>query len=299
MELVRSPSRSRPLSTLQRGLRLLEIVAQERGQMTAKQLARRLDITLGTCYHLLRTLQEDGYLVRLSGGRYELNGRVAYLQDTLRSRLAPDLQMLLALRGLQERVNATTCVCGWYGNEIVLRWYLEPVRALHARSLKIGYVDNPHARASTRAMLAFLSESQIRDYFRRRPLPMLTAHTVTDVDALLIALEDVARQGFCVDQEELARGVCCVGAAYFDARGFPIGSYGVSVPRARYLEAHDELVDAVVVAAEETSRVFGYQGVYPPPSPILGSQPAAPDVLSLPHSGDLPSDEGVPHGRIG
>src|SRR5579885_1168557 len=123
------PSTARPLSTLQRGLRVLEAVAQEPGNVTAKQLSKQLGIRQGACYHLLRTLQEEGYVVRLPGGKYDLNGRVAYLQDSFRSRLTPDLRVLTTLRDLHEQVDETACVCGWYRERIVLQWYLEPKRA--------------------------------------------------------------------------------------------------------------------------------------------------------------------------
>jgi DNA-binding IclR family transcriptional regulator len=237
--------------------------------VTAKQLSLQLGIRLGTCYHLLRTLQEEGYIVRLPGGKFDLNGRVAYLQDSLRSRLTPDLHVLEILRGLHERVNETTCVCGWYREQIVVQWYLEPVRALHARSLEIGYGNDPHARASPRAMLAFLPPAHVRAYFAGRALRPLTPSTITRVDDLLENLADIARQGYCIDREEFARGLCCIGASYFDERAFPLGSYGISVPLHRFDEASEELVAEVVRAARETSVRYGYTGPFPPSSPLL------------------------------
>lgn len=263
------PVARRALSTLQRGLRVLEAVAAEHGQITAKQLSSRLGIRQGTCYYLLRTLQEEGYVVRLPGGHYDLNGRVAFLQDSLRSRLTPDLRILSILRELHEKVNETTCICGWYREEIVLQWYLEPKRALHARSLEIGYVQHAHARASTKAMLAFLPDIQVRAYFASRSMPRLTPHTITDIEDLRSNLASAARLGYAVDREELARGVCCIGAPYFDERAFPVGAFGLSVPTARFEENYEQLVAAILAAAQATSLKLGYTGIFPPPSPLL------------------------------
>lgn len=266
---LEKPAPRRSLSTLQRGLRVLEAVAAEHGQITAKQLSSRLGIRQGSCYHLLRTLQEEGYVVRLPGGQYDLNGRVAFLQDSLRSRLTPDLRVLSILRDLHEQVNETTCVCGWYRDEIVLQWYLEPKRALHARSLEVGYVQHAHARASTKAMLSFLPEARVRAYFASRSLPKLTSHTITDIDNLVSSLAATARLGYALDREELARGVCCIGAPYFDEHGFPVGAYGLSVPTARFEENFEQLVASIVAAARTTSAKLGYVGIYPPSSPLL------------------------------
>jgi DNA-binding IclR family transcriptional regulator len=272
----RAPS-ARPLSTLQRGLKILEALAKQPGELTAKQLSKELDVRQGTCYHLLRTLQEGGYVVRLPDGRYDLNGRVAFLQDSIRSRLTPDLAVLTSLRDLHEQVNETACVCGWYREQMVVQSYLEPKRALHARSLEIGYGDNAHARASTRAILAFMPEQFVRAYLTSRSRPKLTPNTITDMDAIVDELKIGARRGFSEDREELARGVCCLGAGYFDENAFPVGSFGISVPLDRFEESHEELVGAVVSAARNASSKLGYSGHFPPAAPMLSpgsSEPA-------------------------
>ena len=67
----RHPS-GRPLLTLQRGLKVLEAVAEHPGKITAKELSANLGIRPGVCYHLLRTLEEGGYVVRLQFPAYPL-----------------------------------------------------------------------------------------------------------------------------------------------------------------------------------------------------------------------------------
>ena len=57
------------LSTVQHALRVLELVTARDG-MTPKQLAAELDLKLGTVYHLVNTLLDDGYLARTTGGRF-------------------------------------------------------------------------------------------------------------------------------------------------------------------------------------------------------------------------------------
>lgn len=250
--------------TLQRGLQVLEAVAQDPGKVTAKQLTERLGIHQGVCYHLLRTLEEGGYVIRLPKGRYDLNGRVAFLQDSFKRRLTPDLHLLNILRDLHEEIEETVCICGWHRQEIVVQSYLEPKRALHARSLEIGYADNSHARSSTRAILAFLPEDQIRAYFVCHSRPKLTPNTITDIDGLVCELGAVAQHGYSLDQEELSRGVCCIGAPFFDERAFPVGSFGVAVPVDRFHENREQLIDAVVRAARTASERLSYRGHFPP-----------------------------------
>ncbi|HEY2192547.1 MAG TPA: helix-turn-helix domain-containing protein [Actinomycetospora sp.] len=57
------------LGSVHRALRVLEVVADAGDGITAKAVARRLDYNLSTTYHLLSSLVEDGYLVRLEPAR--------------------------------------------------------------------------------------------------------------------------------------------------------------------------------------------------------------------------------------
>jgi IclR family transcriptional regulator, acetate operon repressor len=64
------------IQSVQRALRLLEVVAQHEGRAHAKELSRAAGLTLPTTYHLLRTLTHEGYLRRLDEGTYVLGDRL-------------------------------------------------------------------------------------------------------------------------------------------------------------------------------------------------------------------------------
>src|SRR4051794_41356215 len=64
------------IQSVQRALRLLEMVAEFDGRAQAKELARAAGISLPTTYHLLRTVTHEGYLQRLDDGGYVLGHRL-------------------------------------------------------------------------------------------------------------------------------------------------------------------------------------------------------------------------------
>jgi IclR family acetate operon transcriptional repressor len=266
------PRASKPnsgtLLTLQRGLRLLEAIAEDNGSATAKSLSYRLGLKKGTCYHLLRTLEEEGYIVRLAGGRFTLGGRIAVLQDSVRSALAPLPRFVDLLVKLHEQLEETVYISGWCEGDIVLQRYIEGSKSVHVGSLEIGYRENMHARASGKAILAFLPVGRLRAYFATRGLPPRTPSTITDLGSLVEHLETVARHGVAVDIEEFSQDVCCVAASFFDRKAFPLGSYAASVPAMRFEARRTELISAVRQAAVEASRYLGYSGSYPPNSPL-------------------------------
>lgn len=257
------------LLSLRRGLRVLEAIATSGGTATAKWLSQETGIKIGTCYHILRTLEEEGYIVRLPGSRFGLGSRVAFLHDNFRAHLAPPPELLDILSQLHAELGETTYISGWYGDNIVLQRYLEGVNAVHVRSLEIGYAGFAHARASGKAILAFLPEGRLRAYLAAHPPTRRTANTITDVDQLITHLKQVAVQGYAVDMEEFADGVCCVSAAIFDRGGFPVGAYTVSLPCNRFGDKAEALIGAVKRAAIQASLALGFLDTYPPPSPLL------------------------------
>lgn len=264
---VEAPERVGLLTTLQRGLRILEAVARHGGDATAKSLSAETGIRRGTCYHLLRTLQHEGYVSRLPGGHYVLGPRVAFLQDGLRRRFSATPEIKRVLRELRDRVNETSYIAAWQGDAIVLQDVLEGNHAVGIRDLTPGYRDNPHARASCQAILAALPRERARSFLASHAMPALTPNTLTTMDAVLERLDETAERGYALDREEFAEEVCCVSAAFYDASGFPVGSLTVSAPTSRFERKLDELVAAVTAAAEQASRLFGFSGKFPPPRP--------------------------------
>src|SRR4051794_14020381 len=64
------------IQSVQRALRLLELVAEHEGRARAKEIARAAGLPLATTYHLLRTCTHEGWLQRLDDGSYVLGHRI-------------------------------------------------------------------------------------------------------------------------------------------------------------------------------------------------------------------------------
>lgn len=268
VEEVEAKSTTGVLLSLKRGLRMLEVIATSHGSATAKWLSKETRIKIGTCYHILRTLEDEGYVVRLPGGRFGLGSRVAFLHDNFRAHLAPQPELLESLSRLHEETGETSYISGWYGDNIVLQRYIDGTHAVHVRSLEIGYAGFAHARASGKAILAFLPEDRIRSYLSVHRMPRRTNNTIIDADRFVDHLRIVAHQGYAVDLEEFADGVSCVSATIFDRTEFPVGAYTISMPSGRYNERLNQVTSAVKKAAIQASVSLGFMSSYPPPSPL-------------------------------
>ncbi|MEQ4725335.1 IclR family transcriptional regulator [Nonomuraea sp. B19D2] len=223
------------LHTLERGLLVLEAVAAAEGAATAKVLSRQLGLKLGTCYHLLRTLVATGYLVRLPGGCYDAGPRAASLSRHLQQRAGPSPELAVILTRLHNKTQEASYLSGWRHGTLTMQHYLSGLHAVSVGGLDVGYTGHMHARASCKAVLAFLPEEQVAAMFEGVELAPLTPRTITDYDAFVAELAQIRRQGYALDREEFSEGVSCVAAPFFDGSGSPVGAFTVSVPMTRFL----------------------------------------------------------------
>ncbi|SES30431.1 transcriptional regulator, IclR family [Lentzea xinjiangensis] len=241
--------RTTVLHTLERGLQVLEAVAAADGTATAKVLGRQLDIKIGTCYHLLRTLVASGHLVRLPGGYYDVGPKAASLSRHLQRRSGPSPELAVILTRLHNKTRETSYISGWNHGALTLQHYLSGLHTLSVGNLDVGYTGHMHARASCKAVLAFLPEEQVAAMFAGVPLEAVTTHTITDFDTLTVDLATSRRRGYALDLEEFSDGVCCVSAPFFGENGMPAGAFTVSVPQSRFTERRSWLISEVREAA--------------------------------------------------
>ena len=55
----------------------------------------------------------------------------------------------------------------------------------------------------------------------------------------------VAQQGYAIDREEFAAGVCCIAAPILLVDGKAFKALSVSVPTQRFIENEEQLISAV------------------------------------------------------
>lgn len=233
------------LTTLVRGLSVLEVVASSNGTATAKAISRSLGLKSSTCYHLLRTLRARRYVVRTPEGYWDIGPQAGSLSHRVQSRSGPQPELASVLTRLHNRTAETVYITGWFHNQIVIQQFLDGGQALRVHTLDVGYGENLHARASCHAVLAFLPPEQVEVMFSGISMAQLTSNTVTSYEQLIETLVRVRQQGYALDLEAFAEGVCCVSAPFFDQRNLPAGSLTVSIPKNRFDARADFLIGAV------------------------------------------------------
>jgi IclR family acetate operon transcriptional repressor len=195
------------IQSVQRALRLLEVIAEHDGRARAKEIARATGLPLGTTYHLLRTCAHEGWLQRLDDGSYVLGHRIDVVREhgTAARGVA---HARPALEWLRDELGGAVYLARYVDGEIVVAEIVDSARAPRI-DLWVGVHDAAHATALGKCILGQLPDSAREDYLARHPLHDLTPRTVADRRRLRLPSPGQV----AVDDGEYAVGVCCLAAA--------------------------------------------------------------------------------------
>ncbi len=195
------------IQSVQRALRLIEVLAEHDGRARAKELARAAGLPLATTYHLLRTCTHEGWLQRLDDGSYVLGHRIDVVREhgTAARGVA---HARPALEWLRDELGGAVYLARYVDGEIMVAEIVDSARAPRI-DLWVGLHDAAHATALGKAILGQLTPGDRDDYLTRHPLHDLTPRTV--VDRRLLRLPGPGE--VAVDDGEYAVGIRCVGAA--------------------------------------------------------------------------------------
>jgi len=217
----------RVVQTLQRGLAVLDYIAESLEPVRAADIAEHFAVDKANASRLLTTLHESGWIRRRDDRRYILGSKLR-ASDTkslesllaLRERTHSLLESLVEISG--ECAHMAVCV----GEKV---WYLDKVA-----SPQVLRVDHPvgalaplHCTALGKVFLAF----------GQRPLPRemerFTNRTMTAAAAVEANLLEARRNGFASDDEEFSPGVRCVAAPIRRTDGSAVAAVGLSGPSVR------------------------------------------------------------------
>ena len=229
MPNINEPVKRYEVQSVARAAHLLDLVgnAGARG-LGVTEIAGHLQVAKSTALSLARTLAAAGLLRAVEPGpRYVLGLTLLRLGDLVAQQTSIGELGLPALRDLSSETGMTARLAM---NENGYPVFLERIDGegsirFHA---PLGQREEPHATAAGKAILAQMSERDVRALIDEAGMAIYTSKTLATIDALLEDLERVRREGFATDDEEEAEGVFCVGAAFFDHQGRCAGALSIT-----------------------------------------------------------------------
>jgi DNA-binding IclR family transcriptional regulator len=140
--------------------------------------------------------------------------------------------------------------------------YVDMVETTHPVRIvpMIGKRAPAHCTAVGKVQLAFKSNEEIKRIVAEKGLNAFTQKTITDENEFISHLEEVAQNGYAIDNEEFEEEVRCVACPVWDYTNSVVAGITVSGPTLRMSEERikDSIIPILKKAALEISRRLGY-----------------------------------------
>lgn len=224
------------IQSLDRGLVILQAVAQSKQPLSLNELAEMLDIDRSSAFRLAQTLRRRGFLSTPPGRKDYILGSSMW---TL-SRQYDWSNMLVrvahkALKELAASVNETAHLAVREGKSALFIDSVDTTQVI-AVSGQTGELVPLYCTAHGKALLADADERELRSTFGTGPLEKYTDSTIHTIDALARECAAIKKRGYATDEAEFSAGLRCAAAPIRTQNGSIIASIGVSAPANRFLE---------------------------------------------------------------
>ena len=229
----------------ERVLDILDVLQRASDAVSLGEVAEAARLPKSSTFRYLSTLESRGYVEReRDTGSFRLG--LAFLPfhsrhlDVLGTRAEP------ILKELRDRFEETTNLGVLDRTRVAYLQIVESPRTTRMAARE-GDRDPIHSTALGKAIAAELPEENVRWILQKEGMPQLTPNTVTDVETLLKAIQEVRIRGYAVDDRENVYDGRCVAVSVPGLRVPTAISF--SAPATRFhmslvAEAADALIEA-------------------------------------------------------
>lgn len=248
---------TQPIQSLDRGLMILEAVANASDPVSLADLTKVVGIDRSSVFRLAVTLKRRGFLAYPASRKDFILGpalwRLSQRYDwgTMLIRVSQGY-----LKQLSEQTNETVHLAIREGRNAL---FIDHVTANHviAVSGQTGEMVPLHCTAHGKALLTGFAAEELRKILGSESLAIHTKQTVGTVTALAKSLAKNQERGYATDDAEYREGLRCVAAPIRAQKGMIVGSIGISAPLDRFPVGRYPKSGALVkaVADEISSRL--------------------------------------------
>ena len=241
--------------SVRRVFRIIDLVSQRGGELTAREIAHEIQTNLSSCYYLLNILTEEGYIERVPcRGGYRIGPTISVLNESSRSKFDSRIEPVIEELALRAQRHAYAAVLS--GGEVTVTQVKAPPKSPPV-GVPAGFHGASHALALGKVLLAGMGSEYVGGYIDNQGLEAFTPRTIVQPAHLHAHLNKVRLVGVATDFEEFAENLCCVAAPVWSKSGKVEGAIGLSTTTRRIRSEEQQLIEMVQWAAGEASALLG------------------------------------------
>jgi len=243
---------------LEKGLKLLEQLAESAEGLTAIELAERIGVHKTSTYRYINSLLDMGYIQSDGDGSYHLGNKILELGSQKLRRMPLRETAHPFLVKLSADTQKTVHLCVLDGHHVIYIDKIESHRTLPIMS-RIGSRAPAYCTGVGKALLSGLPTDQVVSLLRETTLEKRTPNTITDPIKLLEEIKLTAERGYAVDNGEHEAGIKCFAAPIKEYGGDVVGAVSLTGLKREFDEPKEaeRMISAITKTATEISRALG------------------------------------------
>ena len=247
----------RTITSLSKGIKILEFLAESHEGVKLSEISKVVSMPSSNLSLFLNTLIESGYAIKNpKDNRYYVSNRLVEIANLIRPNRY--MRLLSVSKTPIEKIHTIfdeNVILGVVNN---YKLYLIS-RLQSTKSIQIVLNDGPfipHATAGGKVILAFLSDSRLKEYFKKTEWKSFTSQSLTEKELVLKQLEEIRENGYAINRVEYEEEIMAIAAPIFENKEV-IAALIVQFPTFRYRE--EELYDKapeVIATAERIGKLL-------------------------------------------
>jgi DNA-binding IclR family transcriptional regulator len=250
-----------PTNSLERALKLLEVVAHRPQGYSNGELSHKLQIPTSSCSYVLARLTRERYLTRSAEGRYTIGLKTLILAHAALRKIGLRPFAEPVLHRLVEQTRLAANIGVLEGGRVLLVDRVESPESSSAsvqlpRELRDIGIDLPvHTTGLGKALLAGHDPPRVLEIIDEQGLARKTPRTIASARAFLAELEEVRARGYATVKDEHYVGFWSIAAPILDGEGITRAAVSLTgSPEQPAWRDPDALAIRLAEAARDISR---------------------------------------------
>jgi DNA-binding IclR family transcriptional regulator len=258
MNRISSP-KDYKVHSLERGLDLIELLAEGSPEKSLTALSQEAGFNLTTTHRILDALKSRGYVQQdPKTSEYKLSLKLFELGNKVIRHVKLREEALPVLKSLADKTGETAYLIIKDADEALCLERIDGHHYVKVLFLQIGGRMPLHIGAGPRVLFAHLPEEEIDRIVKREGLSRWTPRSITDPVRLEEDLREIREQGYALSFEDVTEGAAALGCPVRDWKGDVVAAISISGVSSHFTEDKvSHIVEFVKEAADSLSRKLG------------------------------------------
>ncbi len=245
------------VDSVSKALQILDCFTSRTAELPLKELCLQTGLYKSRVHRLCATLLKAGYLVRSSRTNYCLGPKVLALGKTYEKTNSLRSVASFHMKQLAEETGEST-VLYLLDNYKCMCLAREMGASRLIFSISEGDYSEPTPTAAGRVLLAFSDPAIVDRILAAAPKTPFTSRTKTKIEDIKKDLQQIRKQGYGIDDQELEDGIAAIAAPIFDYENKLSAALAVAGPAYRFTSDYKkEVLTRLLHTAGKISLMLG------------------------------------------